>query len=329
VGSALVDDQLGPLDQRRGGASGEVDRHDLVVVAVDHQGGYVDLLQVLAEVGGRERGDRVVGVLVPALHALGPERLDQALVRRRAGAVEAVERAGRDVEVQLRAVLDRSLAQSVEHLDRQAAGVVAGPEHQRRDRGHQHRLLHPRGAVAADVADHFAAAGGEADHGDVAQVQGVDHRGQVVGVVVHVVAVPRLARAAVAAAVVGDDAVALRGQEQHLRFPAVRTQRPAVAEGDDRAVLRAPVLEIEAHAVRGNDVVAVDGGGGSGLRAGGGSQGQGAGCDGTGNGVHGVVSVQLGEGAGRIAGGGGACVVSSTGEAYSGRVAGTSGDVKS
>src|SRR5690606_20984141 len=143
--------------------------------------------------------------------------------------------------------------------------------------------------------------------------------------------VPRLARAAVAAAVVRGDAVALRGQAPHLRFPAARTQRPAVAAGDDRAVLPAPVRAAETHAVRGDDEVAVDGGGGSGLRAGGGSQGQGAGCDGTGNGVHGVVSVhlQLGEGAGRIAGGGGACVVSSTGEAYSGRVAGTSSDVKS
>src|SRR5690606_1195085 len=122
---------------------------------------------------------------------------------------------------------------------------------------------------------------------------------------------------------------ALPGPDQLLRVRPGRTQRPAVAEGDDRAVLRAPVLDVETHAVRGDDEVAVDGGGGSGLRAGGGSQGQGAGCDGTGNGVHGVVSVQLGEGAGRIAGGGGACVVSSTGEAYSGRVAGTSGDVKS
>src|SRR5690606_5155915 len=88
-----------------------------------------------------------------------------------------------------------------------------------------------------------------------------DHGGQVVGVVVHVVAVPRLAGAAVAAAVVGDDAVALPGQEQHLRLPAVRAQRPAVAEGDHRAVLRAPVPVVEADLVASDDVAAVDGGG--------------------------------------------------------------------
>src|SRR5690606_16386805 len=96
------------------------------------------------------------------------------------------------------------------------------------------------------------------------------HRGQVVGIVVHVVAVPGLAGAAVAAAVVGDHAIAVGGEEQHLRFPAVRVQRPAVAEGDHRAVLRAPVLVVQAHAVGGDDVAAVDGGGaGGGLQLGG------------------------------------------------------------
>ena len=36
-----------------------VDRHDLVVVAVDDQGRHVELLQVLGEVGLRERLDAV------------------------------------------------------------------------------------------------------------------------------------------------------------------------------------------------------------------------------------------------------------------------------
>ena len=46
-------------------------------------------------------------------------------------------------------------------------------------------------------------------------------RGEVVGVVVHVVALADLRRAAVAAAVVGDDAVAPAEEEQHLRVPVV------------------------------------------------------------------------------------------------------------
>jgi len=74
VGQAVrrtgVDDQLRILDLRCGCLAGDVQRHDLVVVAMDHQGRHVELLQVLAEVGGREGGDGVIGVLVPGLHAL-------------------------------------------------------------------------------------------------------------------------------------------------------------------------------------------------------------------------------------------------------------------
>src|SRR5690606_17877792 len=98
------------------------------------------------------------------------------------------------------------------------------------------------------------------------EVEGVDHSRQIVGVVIHVVAIPGLAGAAMAAAVVGDHPVALVGEEDHLRFPAVRAQRPAVAEGDDRAVFRAPVLVVQAHAVGGDDVIAVYGGAGGDLR---------------------------------------------------------------
>ncbi len=156
--------------------------------------------------------------------------------------------------------VQRALADAVEHFERQAARVVGRLQHQRRHGADQHGLPHPAGAVATDVAGHFAAAGGEADQGDVLQVQRFDHCRQVVGVVVHVVAVPRLARAAMAAAVVGDHAIALGGQEQHLRFPAVRAQRPAMAEGDDRTVLRAPVLVVQLHAVAGGDVAAAHGG---------------------------------------------------------------------
>jgi len=47
-----------------------------------------------------------------------------------------------------------------------------------------------------------------------------------------VVAIPGLARAAVAAAVVGDAPVAAGGQKEHLVLEGVRAQRPAVAEDD-------------------------------------------------------------------------------------------------
>ena len=49
---------------------------------------------------------------------------------------------------------------------------------------------------------------------------------EVVGVGVHVVAVPGLTRSAVSAAVVRDAAVASGGQKKHLVFPGVCAQRP-------------------------------------------------------------------------------------------------------
>ena len=138
-------------------------------------------------------------------------------------------------------------ADAVEHLDRQAAGIGGRLQHQRRHRADQHGLRHALRAVAADVARHLAAAGRVADVDGVLQIERFDQRREIVGVGVHVVAVPGLARAAVAAAVVGDAAVAVRRQEEHLVLPGVGAQRPAVAEDD--GLPGAPVLVVDLRAV--------------------------------------------------------------------------------
>src|SRR5215468_3126246 len=83
-------------------------------------------------------------------------------------------------------------------------------------------------------------------HG-VPQVECGDERGEVVGIRVQIVAVPGLARTPMAAAVMGNAAVAARGQKEHLVFPGVRAQRPAVAEDDGLST--APVLVIDLRAV--------------------------------------------------------------------------------
>ncbi|MNP71766.1 hypothetical protein D3C76_1682000 [compost metagenome] len=70
-----------------------------------------------------------------------------------------------------------------------------------------------------------------------------DQLGEVVGVVIHVVAIPRLARAPVTAAIMGDGAKAVVGKVQHLRFPTVGAQWPTVAEHHWLPV--APVLVIQ------------------------------------------------------------------------------------
>jgi hypothetical protein len=124
-------------------------------------------------------------------------------------------------------------AEAVEHLDRQAARIGRRLHHDRRHGADQHQLGDAAPlAVAGDVARRLAAAGGVADVDGVAQVEMLDHRGDVGGVVVHVVAVADLARAAMAAPVMGDDAVALLEEEEHLRVPVVGAQRPAVVEHD-------------------------------------------------------------------------------------------------
>src|SRR5262245_22598254 len=92
-----------------------------------------------------------------------------------------------------------------------------------------------------------------ADVDGVAQAEVLDDRGDVGGVVVHVVALAYLARTAVAAPVVGDDAEALSDEEQQLRVPVVGTQRPAMMEHDWLRVLRAPVLVVDLDSVFGAD----------------------------------------------------------------------------
>ena len=71
----------------------------------------------------------------------------------------------------------------------------------------------------------------------VPQIEMLDHGGNIGGVVIHVVAVAHLRRAAMAAAVMGDDAVALAEEVEHLRVPIVADQRPAVVKDDRLRVL--------------------------------------------------------------------------------------------
>ncbi len=64
----------------------------------------------------------------------------------------------------------------------------------------------------------------------VFQIERFDELRQIIGVGVHVVAVPRLARSPVAAAVMSDAAITAGCQIKHLVLKGIRTQRPAVTE---------------------------------------------------------------------------------------------------
>src|SRR5262249_52879184 len=75
--------------------------------------------------------------------------------------------------------------------------------------------------------------------------------GEIIGVGIHVIAGPWLARTSVAAAVMGDAAIAARREEEHLVFERIRGKRPAMAE--DNRLPGAPILVIDLGAVFGCD----------------------------------------------------------------------------
>jgi len=89
----------------------------------------------------------------------------------------------------------------------------------------------------------------EAEHADLKYAE--EHR-DIVRIRVHVIVVPGLARAPIAAPVVRDDAIAVHPEEQHLRIPRVGSEWPAVRE-DDR-FSRAPVLVEDVGTVFGREI---------------------------------------------------------------------------
>src|SRR5206468_3202284 len=96
-----------------------------------------------------------------------------------------------------------------------------------------------------------AAAGGMTDMHSILQVEMCGKCGKVVSIVIHVVTVARLRGPAVAAAVMGYDAIAVTQEEQHLCVPVICGQRPPMAEHDGLTL--APVLVEDLNAVFGRD----------------------------------------------------------------------------
>ncbi len=154
---------------------------------MEHQGRYIELLEVLGEVGLGEGLDALVGVLETGLHAPGPELVEQALRDLGAGPVGAVERTCK-LPVELRAVLGEARTQAVEHLDRQPLGIGTGLQQERGHCGDQDGLGDSARSVAADVARDLPASGGVANQRDLVEIEGFDHCRKVVGIPVHVVA---------------------------------------------------------------------------------------------------------------------------------------------
>src|SRR5947209_8923924 len=71
-------------------------------------------------------------------------------------------------------------------------------------------------------------------HLDLSNAIHVGHStgGEIIRVMIHVVAIGRLARASMPAPVMRDDAIAMVQEKHHLRVPIVRSEWPAVRKHD-------------------------------------------------------------------------------------------------
>ena len=110
-------------------------------------------------------------------------------------------------------------------------------------------LRHPALAVARDIARRLPAAGRMANVDGVAQIEVLGDRGGVGGVVVHVVTIAHLGGAAVAPAVMRNDAIPLLYEVEHLSVPVVGAQWPAMMEDEGLRVPGAPVLVVDRRTV--------------------------------------------------------------------------------
>src|SRR6516225_1235021 len=221
--------------------------NDLVVLAVHHQHRYRDLLQVFGEVRLRERDDAIVMSLGAAHHALAPPVGDDRFRFLRARPIITVERPFRQSTIELRAVSRKLGLQSVEDFLGKSVWIGGRLQHQRRHRRNDRSLDEASVTVPREIAHHFPASGRVSDMNGILQIEMCRYGGKIVGVMIEVVTIEHLAGAAVAAAIVGNHAVALLEEEQHLVIPIVARQRPAVAEHDGLTL--APVLVIDFDAV--------------------------------------------------------------------------------
>src|ERR1700683_2714980 len=94
-----------------------------------------------------------------------------------------------------------------------------------------------------------------ADMDSVLQIEMFGHGRGVGRIMVHVMPVADLRRAAVAATGRGDNAVSLREEEQHLRVPVVCAEGPTVMKHDSLGVPRPPILVKDLRSVFRRDII--------------------------------------------------------------------------
>jgi hypothetical protein len=203
------------------------------------QRGDVDPPEILSEVGLAEGLDAIVSGLDPAHHALPPPVVDEALGHLRARPIEAKECSRRDVPKSCA----RSTSRAVRYASKTSKGSppglaavfgMSGGTAPMRTALATRPLARP--APWRPMYRDLAAARRVPDVDRVLEVELLGQRDEIVGIRVHLVAVPRLGRTPVSATVVRDAPEAARREEDHLRVPVVGAQRPAMAEHDGLGV---------------------------------------------------------------------------------------------
>src|SRR3981081_1335737 len=94
--------------------------------------------------------------------------------------------------------------------------------------------------MPSDVACDLATTGGVAHVDCIFQVKLFGEGGEIIGISVHLVTVPRLGGTTVSSPVMRDDSIAALAQKQHLRIPIVGSEWPAMTE--DYGLTLSPVL---------------------------------------------------------------------------------------
>src|SRR5436190_10075115 len=103
--------------------------------------------------------------------------------------------------------------------------------------------------MPSQIMRHLATAGGMTNVHGILQIKMRSQSRKVVGIVIHVMAVARLGGPAVASSVVGDDAITVFEEEQHLRVPVIGRQRPTMAEDDGLSATPVFIKDVDVFSV--------------------------------------------------------------------------------
>lgn len=240
--SPMVDLELAMAQQLHRLHPSSLNWNNLIVIAVKHQDRNINLLQILGKVGLGKIFNAVVGGFEASIHSLLPPAPDLALALVSVGPIESEKGTASHIQEELGAVLVHGLPERVEDGLVRALRVGLCLEHKGRHGSDKDGLDDAAGAMLSEEASHLSAAVGVPDHDGVFDTEVLKELQEIVDKCIHVVSVPCLRGATMTATVVSDDAEPVVGQKDHLVFPVVAAQRPAMRKGDDWALGVAPVL---------------------------------------------------------------------------------------